>query len=121
MNEPGNLSASLAGRAIAHLALNDTAAALTDAREAVALMEQVSRAGKYAEQEVQQRVHQVERACQGSRKRLFSSAQWFPFPVQATKCFRNAYPPPEPVALPSSLWTTEMWILPLSRRLPAAS
>lgn len=68
LNERGNLSASLAGRALARLGLNDTATALADAREAVALVQQMGHAGEYAVQEVWWRAYRVETAC-GDRER----------------------------------------------------
>lgn len=60
LNERGNLSASLAGRATAHLALNNMTAARADAREALALMQETGQAGEYPTQEVQQRIERVE-------------------------------------------------------------
>lgn len=68
LNERGNLSVSLAGHALARLALNDTATALADAREAVALVQQIGHAGEYAMQEVWWRAYRVETAC-GDRER----------------------------------------------------
>ena len=68
LDEHGNRSASMAGRALARLALNDTAAALADAREAVALVQQTGHAGEYAVQEVWWRAYRIETAC-GDRER----------------------------------------------------
>lgn len=60
LNGRGNLSASLAGRAIAQLALNNITPARADAREALALMQEMGQAGEYPTHEVQQRIERVE-------------------------------------------------------------
>ncbi len=56
LDECGNLSASLAGRAVAYLAQNSRALALADARMARSLLQEVGHAGEYAVDEVRGRI-----------------------------------------------------------------
>ena len=62
LNERGNLGASLAGYAQARLTLEERKAALADARESLALVEE-GNAGEYALPEVQARVRHVVAIC----------------------------------------------------------
>ena len=65
LSEPGNLAASLAGRALAYLGLGDKEAALSDARESLALLKETGQAGEYITLEVQRRARMVQAECAG--------------------------------------------------------